>query len=75
MATRNSKITQDIYQLKVTLLGTKPPIWRRVLVPAALTLAKLHNVLQTRWDGTTNTCMSSVPVSGASAAQNPRTHS
>ncbi len=52
MATRSSKITQDIYQLKVTLLGTKPPIWRRILVPAALTLAKLHSVLQISmgWD-------------------------
>jgi hypothetical protein len=49
---RSSKITQDIYQLKVTLLGTKPPIWRRILIPAALTLAKMHKVLQISmgWD-------------------------
>jgi hypothetical protein len=42
----------NIYQIKVTLLGTKPPIWRRVLVPASLTLAQLHDVLQIAmgWD-------------------------
>ena len=37
---------QEIYQIKVTLLGTDPPIWRRLLVPAALTLEQLHDVLQ-----------------------------
>ena len=37
---------QEIYQIKVTLLGTDPPIWRRLLVPANLTLDQLHDVLQ-----------------------------
>ncbi|MGH9654149.1 MAG: plasmid pRiA4b ORF-3 family protein [Bryobacteraceae bacterium] len=36
----------EIYQIKVTLLGTKPPIWRRVLVPKTITLEQLHDVLQ-----------------------------
>ncbi len=36
----------EIYQIKVTLLGTDPPVWRRLLVPAHLTLAQLHDVLQ-----------------------------
>ncbi len=38
--------SQEVYQIKVTLLGTDPPIWRRLLVPAALTLEQLHHVLQ-----------------------------
>jgi Plasmid pRiA4b ORF-3-like protein len=46
MATKRVDAAQNIYQIKVTLLGTKPPIWRRLLVPASLTLNQLHNVLQ-----------------------------
>ena len=53
MATKKIASSQNIYQIKVTLLGTKPPIWRRLLVPASMTLAKLHHVLQTAmgWAG------------------------
>jgi hypothetical protein len=36
----------EVYQIKVTLLGTDPPIWRRLLVPADLNLEQLHDVLQ-----------------------------
>jgi hypothetical protein len=52
MTTKKIETAQDIFQLKVTLLGTKPPIWRRLLVRADLTLAQLHNVVQTvmGWD-------------------------
>ena len=35
-----------ICQIKVTLLGTKPPIWRRLLIPADITLERLHKVIQ-----------------------------
>ncbi len=34
------------YQLKISLLHIKPPIWRRVLVPGNLNLARLHLVIQ-----------------------------
>jgi hypothetical protein len=36
----------EIYQLKITLLGSEPPIWRRFAVPADITLAKLHDAIQ-----------------------------
>lgn len=36
----------DVYQLKVTLAETKPPIWRRVLVDGASTLDQVHEVIQ-----------------------------
>ncbi len=46
MPTKKTASPQEIYQIKVTLLGTRPPIWRRLLVPANLTLEQLHDVLQ-----------------------------
>ena len=46
MPTGNVPILHDIYQLKISLVGTSPLIWRRVLVPSDLTLAQLHNVVQ-----------------------------
>ena len=35
-----------VYQIKVTLEDLEPAIWRRLLVPADITLEKLHRVLQ-----------------------------
>ena len=41
-----------VYQLKITLRGVRPPIWRRVLVADTTTLGKLHAVIQAlmAWD-------------------------
>jgi hypothetical protein len=52
MPTKRVRVPNDIYQLKVTLRYTRPPIWRRLLVPAGLTLADFHDVLQEAmgWD-------------------------
>jgi len=46
MPTEQKSPGKEIYQIKVTLLRTAPPIWRRLLVPADLTLAGLHDLLQ-----------------------------
>jgi len=35
-----------IYQLKVSLRGAKPPIWRRFLIESAVTLPLFHDALQ-----------------------------
>lgn len=42
-----------VYQIKVGLRGAKPPIWRRLEVPAEISLAQLHEVIQIAfdWDG------------------------
>jgi len=37
---------QSIYQIKVTLKVSKPPIWRRVLVPDSISLHQPHTILQ-----------------------------
>ncbi|MEW6427833.1 MAG: plasmid pRiA4b ORF-3 family protein [Thermodesulfobacteriota bacterium] len=46
MPTKQTAPSGPIYQLKITLRGSKPPIWRRVLVPGSFSLAKLHRVIQ-----------------------------
>jgi hypothetical protein len=46
MAAKKRESPQEIYQIKVTLRGTTPPVWRRLLVPSDMTLGKLHQVLQ-----------------------------
>jgi len=38
---------KNLYQLKVTLRGIRPPIWRKFLVRSDVTLGKLHDILQT----------------------------
>ena len=36
-----------IYQLKIVLQGSKPPIWRRIQVKSDITLDVLHQIIQT----------------------------
>jgi hypothetical protein len=45
-STAKAKEPVPLYQLKVTLKGTKRPVWRRILVRSDMTLDRLHNVIQ-----------------------------
>ena len=41
-----TKQLRSVYQIKISLIGAKPPIWRTVLVPGNLGLASFHEVIQ-----------------------------
>ena len=43
MAPKNKK---SVYQIKITLQDSKPPIWRRVLVHSDTSLGKMHYIIQ-----------------------------
>jgi hypothetical protein len=47
VARRRRRGPAKIYQLKVTLKGIRPPIWRRLLIRSDTNLEYLHEVLQT----------------------------
>jgi hypothetical protein len=53
MARTKRSRTPVVYQIKVTLKGSKPPIWRRMQVPSGTTLVQLHHILQCvmGWEG------------------------
>ena len=46
MTKSRKAVEQLVYQIKVTLKGSKPPIWRRILVTEGTTLGRLHGILQ-----------------------------
>ena len=45
-AAKHAAARGQVHQLKVTLKGTKPPIWRRIVVDGGQTLDHLHEVIQ-----------------------------
>ena len=40
------KVQNNIFKLHISLLGTKPLVWRRIMVPEYFSLEALHSVLQ-----------------------------
>jgi hypothetical protein len=46
MRSEDEPLGAVVYQLKITLSDTEPPIWRRLQVAAETTLANLHQILQ-----------------------------
>ena len=53
-----------MYQLNIALRGLRPPVWRRVIVPGTLMLAKVHEVIQTAF-GWTDTHLHKFYVDGS----------
>ena len=45
-ASKQPSVSESIYQIKVTLKGIRPPIWRRLQVPSGINLYKLHQIFQ-----------------------------
>ncbi len=50
MATPEGPAEESIYQVKVTLMGSEPLIWRRVRISGETTLEELHYVIQVVMD-------------------------
>ena len=46
MTTTKQTAMDTVYQIKITLKDSKPPIWRRIQVAGDISLASLHWVLQ-----------------------------
>jgi len=38
--------SEEVYQLRITMRGIEPPIWRRVLVKPRITFHRLHKIIQ-----------------------------
>lgn len=39
-------MAKKIYQMKISIQGAKPPVWRRVLLASTITFEELHEIIQ-----------------------------
>ncbi len=62
MRRKKPKPTKTLYQFKITLVGSRPPIWRRIQVQDC-TLDKLHEHIQTAM-GWTNSHLHQFDIDG-----------
>ena len=60
---RKSRKLDWVWQLRIELLDTQPLVWRRLLVPADITLPKLDRVIQTAL-GWTNSHLHEFVING-----------
>jgi phosphopantothenate synthetase len=56
-----------IVSLKVMLRGTRPPVWRRLLMLGEMTLADLHQAIQATMGCMMTISMPSISVAGSTA--------
>lgn len=38
------------YEIKVTIKNSKPPIWRKIIIPAGINFMQLHNIIQAAFE-------------------------
>lgn len=69
--TRDRKFIESHYfTLRVALDDVKPQVWRRLVVPASITLDRLHDVLQVAM-GWTDSHLHSFAIAGQDFTENP----
>lgn len=44
------RLPETVYQLKVMLNDSKPPVWRRIMVSSYISLAELHEIISAAFD-------------------------
>jgi len=64
MARTQRSVTRVVYQIKVTLKGIKPPVWRRIQVAGETTLAQLHRILQRVMGRTSSSMNMTLAIAG-----------